>query len=400
MDTRGQALEGSDATGHELTNDRGGRRHGDERPCRDPDDRLPAFADAPVGLVLADHQGPDRGRQRRLAPHHRVLGGAPLDDHEAWALLHPEDRDEVRAAWAAACAGGDELEVRARMVTRDGDVRWTDTAPRPSATARPAPRLRRLGARPDPRPRRAGQPPGDGALAPDVADALPQGSWSTTRPAPSWRRTGPPTRSWASPTTTSSPSRCLVDLGPGRRRRRAAGAERAARRACLGEPVVVEVVGSRPGPLAGLDRGHGPSGRRGRPARRHGGRLRSPTSRPQAHRGRPARQRGPPPLALRVRPRGRLPLQPRGSPDVREPRWSELTGIGAPRSSASTPTSSSTPTTAGDPRRLGRHPPRAGATTGSSASLDADGARWVRAASASSATSSARRRARSGPSGT
>ena len=100
-------------------------------PVATPDDRLPAFADAPVGLVLADHQGrivAANDAWRRITGFSGVL---PLDDHEAWALLHPEDRDEVRAAWAAACAGGDELEVRARMVTRDGDVRWTDTRATP-----------------------------------------------------------------------------------------------------------------------------------------------------------------------------------------------------------------------------------------------------------------------------
>ncbi len=145
-------------------------------PVATPDDRLPAFADAPVGLVLADHQGrivAANDAWRRITGFSGVL---PLDDHEAWALLHPEDRDEVRAAWAAACAGGDELEVRARMVTRDGDVRWTDTRATP-VRDRSGLLLGFAGSVLDLTHvlDERGNLPGDGALAPDVADALPQG---------------------------------------------------------------------------------------------------------------------------------------------------------------------------------------------------------------------------------
>ena len=177
MESGGQALEGTDArpgmSSPTTEVDGGTTANG---PFASPDDRLPAFADAPVGLVLADHQGrivAANDAWRRITGFSGVL---PLDDHEAWALLHPEDRDEVRAAWAAACDGGDELEVRARMVTRDGDVRWTDTRATP-VHDRAGLLLGFAGSVLDLTHvlDERGNLPGDGALAPEIADALPQG---------------------------------------------------------------------------------------------------------------------------------------------------------------------------------------------------------------------------------
>ena len=134
------------------------------------------FGAAPVGLVLVDRNGrivSANGAWRRLTGFAGVL---PLDEHEAWALLHPDDRDEVRAAWSAAYATGGDLEVRARLVSRDGEARWTDTRATPvrdrtGALLGFAGSVLDLSHVLDAR----GDLPADGSLPPEVADALPQG---------------------------------------------------------------------------------------------------------------------------------------------------------------------------------------------------------------------------------
>ncbi len=134
------------------------------------------FGDAPVGLVLVDRDGrivSANGTWRRITGFAGVL---PLDEHEAWALLHPDDRDEVQAAWSAAYATGGELEVRARFVSRDGEVRWTDTRATPvrdrtGALLGFAGSVLDLSHVLDDR----GELPDGGGLSPEVADALPQG---------------------------------------------------------------------------------------------------------------------------------------------------------------------------------------------------------------------------------
>jgi diguanylate cyclase (GGDEF)-like protein/PAS domain S-box-containing protein len=58
-----------------------------------------------------------------------------MEDHEAWALIHPDDREDVQAAWRDSLNHSLELEVRARMRTPDGHVRWTDTRATPVSDA-------------------------------------------------------------------------------------------------------------------------------------------------------------------------------------------------------------------------------------------------------------------------
>ncbi len=92
---------------------------------------LPAFADAPVGLILADRAGRVVAANAKWREITGFAGVLPIEEHEAWALVHAEDREAVQAAWQLACAERSELEVRARIVTRDGEVRWTDTRATP-----------------------------------------------------------------------------------------------------------------------------------------------------------------------------------------------------------------------------------------------------------------------------
>ena len=98
---------------------------------RAEDASTPGFEDAPVGLVLADPLGrvvAANQMWRRITGFPGVL---PIEEHEAWALIHPDDRSAVQLAWEVARAGHQSLEVRARVVTRDGDVRWVDTRATP-----------------------------------------------------------------------------------------------------------------------------------------------------------------------------------------------------------------------------------------------------------------------------
>lgn len=91
----------------------------------------PGFEDAPVGLILADPTGRVVAANAKWREITGFSGVLPVEEHEAWALIHPDDREEVRSAWAAALAEAGELEVRARVVTRDGAVRWVDTRATP-----------------------------------------------------------------------------------------------------------------------------------------------------------------------------------------------------------------------------------------------------------------------------
>ncbi len=88
--------------------------------------RPPAFEDAPVGLIVADRRGQVVRANAKWREITGFSGVLPLQDHEAWALVHPEDRQAVWSAWGHACSVGADLELRARILTRDGEVRWTD----------------------------------------------------------------------------------------------------------------------------------------------------------------------------------------------------------------------------------------------------------------------------------
>ncbi|MCB1003841.1 MAG: PAS domain S-box protein, partial [Acidimicrobiales bacterium] len=136
----------------------------------------PAFEDAPVGLVLADPSGRVLAANAKWREITGFSGVLPVADHEALALLHPEDQPMVRDAWDEACALGRELEVRARVVHRDGAVRWVDTRATPvldrdrTVMGFAASVLDLTHVLDD-----RGRLPDDGGLAPEVVEALPQG---------------------------------------------------------------------------------------------------------------------------------------------------------------------------------------------------------------------------------
>jgi diguanylate cyclase (GGDEF)-like protein/PAS domain S-box-containing protein len=92
---------------------------------------LPAFEDAPVGLILADRAGRVVAANAKWREITGFAGTFPMEEHEAWALVHGDDREAVQSAWRDACADKAALEIRARIVTRDGDIRWTDTRATP-----------------------------------------------------------------------------------------------------------------------------------------------------------------------------------------------------------------------------------------------------------------------------
>ena len=98
---------------------------------RTEEESIPGFEDAPVGLVLADPAGRVVAANRTWRQITGFPGVLPIEDHEAWALIHPEDRAEVQAAWEVASAERRALEVRARILSRDGDIRWVDTRATP-----------------------------------------------------------------------------------------------------------------------------------------------------------------------------------------------------------------------------------------------------------------------------
>src|SRR3954468_4935477 len=102
-------------------------------PSQDAPEELlaPAFEDAPVGLILADRRGRVIAANAKWREITGFPGSLPMEDHEAWALIHPDDREEVQAAWRDSLIRSTELEVRARMRTPDGQVRWTDTRATP-----------------------------------------------------------------------------------------------------------------------------------------------------------------------------------------------------------------------------------------------------------------------------
>ena len=136
----------------------------------------PSFADAPVGLILADPDGRVVAANERWRAITGFAGVLPVEDHEAWALVHPEDRDLVRAAWEQALADGGDLTVQARLLSRDGEVRWTDTRATP-VRDRDHGLVGFAGSVVDLTPvlDEHGHPPGTRAVADAVVDALPHG---------------------------------------------------------------------------------------------------------------------------------------------------------------------------------------------------------------------------------
>jgi diguanylate cyclase (GGDEF)-like protein/PAS domain S-box-containing protein len=78
----------------------------------------------PVGIFETAPDGSRRYVNRRWL---ELTGLESEVDGDEWVdVLHPDDRDRVRADWAAAIATGSEFSARYRYLRPDGEVTWVD----------------------------------------------------------------------------------------------------------------------------------------------------------------------------------------------------------------------------------------------------------------------------------
>ena len=100
-----------------------------------------------VGQLGAWRSEPDSGALWWSPETYRIFGlepGTPVDIETFFSLVHPEDRERVRAADAAVAARGDAYEVEHRIVRPDGVEKWVRERARVQAATATTP-LRLVG---------------------------------------------------------------------------------------------------------------------------------------------------------------------------------------------------------------------------------------------------------------